>query len=164
MKPHADRPALSLIAALLIVLAACNREKAAPRTEINPMDASAAPIAGMAHGNHNPKYGGVVLMNGDLHFEIVAKEDGNYTVYFSDAARQELPAAAVANVKLGIKRPGFRSEPVELKVSDNGEYWEGKGGYVDDHETTLLVTFDYQGQMRTSDMPFFAAEAMKAGK
>src|ERR1700720_158496 len=103
MKTHADRLALSLIPPLVMMVAACNSEKAAPRTAINPMDASAASVPGMAHGNHNPKYGGVVLMNGDLHFEIVAKEDGSYAVYFSDAARQELPAAAVANVKLGIK-------------------------------------------------------------
>ena len=99
-------------------------------------------------------------MNGDLHFEIVAKEDGSYTVYFSDFARRELPAAVVSNVRLSIQRPGYRGEPVEMKVSDNGEYWEGKGGYVDDKETTLQIFFDYQGQPRTSDMPFFAAQAM----
>jgi len=96
-------------------------------------------------------------MNGDLHFEIVAKDDGHYTVYFSDAARRELPATAVSNVKLSIHRPGFRGEPVDMKVSDNGEYWQGQGGNVDDKETTLQIFFDYQGETRTSDMPFFAA-------
>ncbi|MBV8843646.1 MAG: hypothetical protein JO307_12630 [Bryobacterales bacterium] len=141
---------------LLGALAGCNGESA-PRTAISPADASAAPIPGMAHGNHNPKYGGVVLMNGDLHFEIVAKDDGHYTVYFSDAARRELPATAVSNVKLSIHRPGFRGEPVDMKVSDNGEYWQGQGGNVDDKETTLQIFFDYQGETRTSDMPFFAA-------
>ncbi len=146
-----------------VILAACG-DSAAPRTAISPMDASAVSVPGMAHGNHNPKYGGVVLMNGDLHFEIVAKDDGDYTVYFSDAARRELPASAVSNARLCIQRPGFRGEPVELKISDNGEYWEGKGASVSDKETTLQIMFDFQGQPRTSDMPFFAAQAMKVGR
>jgi hypothetical protein len=146
-----------------LILSACG-DGAAPRTSISSAEASTVSAPGMAHGNHNPKYGGVVLMNGDLHFEIVAKEDGSYSVYFSDAARRELPASAVSNARLSIHRPGFRGEPVELKISGNGEYWEGKGGFVDDHETTLQIFFDFQGQPRTSDMPFFAAEAMKAGK
>src|ERR1700693_5616691 len=89
-----------LALAAMIAANACSREKTAPRTSINPMDATAAPVAGMAHGNHNPKYGGVVLMNGDLHFEVVAKAEGSYTVYFSDATRQELPASAVSDVRL----------------------------------------------------------------
>ena len=150
--------------ALLLSLGGCSRESAAPRTSISPMDANAAPVAGMAHGNHLPKYGGVVLMNQDLHFEIVAKESGDYKVYFSDAARRELPASAASDVKLSIQRPGFRGEPVDLKISDNGEYWVGKGGFVDNKDTDLQIFFNYQGQQRTSDMPFFAAEAMKAGK
>jgi hypothetical protein len=128
------------------------------------MDASAAPVAGMAHGNHIPKYGGVVLMNGDLHFEIVDNESGDYRVYFSDAARRELPGSAVSGVKLSIQRPGFRGEPVDMKIGENGEYWVGKGGFVDNRETDLQIFFNYQGQQRTSDMPFFAAEAMKASK
>jgi hypothetical protein len=106
----------------------------------------------------------VVLMNGDLHFEIVANADGNCTVYFSDATRQELPASAVSDVRLSIVRPGFRGEPVEMKISDTGESWEGKGGNVDDRDTTLRITFNFQGLQRISEMPFFAAEAIKASK
>ena len=121
-------------------------------------------MAGMAHGNHNPKFGGVVLMNGELHLEVVAKEDGNYTVYFSDPARQDLPASVVSDVKLSIKRPGFRGEPVDMKISDTGDSWEGKGGFVDNHDTMLSVSFLAQGKQCTSDMPFFAAEDMKLSK
>lgn len=164
MKCYAGHALEMFALALVTALASCGGEKSGPRTSISSADASAAPIPGMAHGNHNPKYGGVVLMNGDLHFEIVAKEDGSYTVYFSDFARRELPAAAVSHVRLSIQRPGYRGEPVEMKVSDNGEYWEGKGGYVDDKETNLQIFFDYQGQPRTSDMPFFAAQAMKVSR
>ena len=54
-------------------------------------------MAGMAHGNHNPKYGGTVLMNGDMHFEVVLNRDGTYHVYFSDARAQR--AARVDGVR-----------------------------------------------------------------
>jgi len=104
-------------------------------------------------------------MNGDLHFEIVAKDSGDYRVYFSDAARRELPATSVSKVRLSIRRPGFRGEPVDMKVSDNGEYWVGKGGNVDDKGTDLQIFFDNQGEPRTSDMPFFAtAQTLNTGK
>src|SRR5450755_1211711 len=145
----------------------CSSTNAAPpHTAITAADAAAtgAPVAGMAHGNHNPKFGGVVLMNGELHLEVVAKEDGNYTVHFSDAARQELPASVVSDLHISIKRPGFRGEPVDMKISDSGDSWEGKGGFVDNHDTMLSVAFTAQGKQCTSDMPFFAAEDMKLTK
>src|SRR5215472_5392582 len=110
---------LGTLVMAVLATSSCSHDSAAPRTSISPMDANAAPVAGMEHGNHIPKYGGVVLMNQDLHFEIVAKESGDYKVYFSDAARRELPASAVSDVKLSIQRPGFRGEPVDLKISDN---------------------------------------------
>jgi hypothetical protein len=150
-----------------IFASSCSSTNAAPpRTTITAADAAAsgAPVAGMAHGNHNPKYGGVVLMNGELHLEVVAKEDGNYTVYFSDAARQDLPASVVSDLHISIKRPGFRGEPVDMKISDSGDSWEGKGGFVDNHDTMLSVSFTSQGKQCTSDMPFFAAEDMKSSK
>jgi hypothetical protein len=149
--------AVCLVAGL-VVLTGCSREAPAPRTVIAASD---APATGMAHGNHDPKYGGFVLMNGEMHMEIVAKEDGRYTVYFSDAARRELPATVVSDVKLGITRTGFRAEPVDLKISDTGESWEGKGGFVDDRDATLKITFLYQGKLCTSDMPFFAGQPQK---
>ncbi len=51
-----------------------------------------------------------------------------------------------------------------MKISDTGESWVGQGGNVDDRDTTLRILFNFQGQQRISEMPFFAAEAMKAGK
>jgi hypothetical protein len=155
-----------ILAGAAFTASSCSSGKVAPHTSITAADAAAtgAPIAGMAHGNHNPKYGGVVLMNGELHLEVVAKEDGDYTVFFSDAARQELPASVVSDLKITIKRPGFRGEPVDMKISDTGDNWAGKGGFVDDRDTMLSVSFTNQGKQCTSDMPFFAAEDMKISK
>jgi hypothetical protein len=146
--------------AIAVGLWGCD-SKPAPRTAIAASD-SGAPVPGMVHGNHNPKYGGVVLMSGDLHFEIVDDESGRYAVYFSDAARNELPASAVSNVRLTIERPKFRGEPVDMKISDTGERWEGMGGSVDDRDTDLRIDFNYQDKPYTSDMPFFAGKPQKA--
>jgi hypothetical protein len=151
-----------LIIGGVLIAGGCDREKAIPRTSISPVDASDAPVAGMAHGNHNPKYGGVVLMNGDLHFEVVAKEEGHYTLYFSDAARRELPASVVTGVHLAVKRPGFRAEGVDLNVDPSGDSWVGTGGSVDDRNTDLRISFTYQGQQIATEIPFFAAQAQKA--
>jgi len=149
-------------AAMLLASSGCGREEEAPRTSINPSDPGGAPVGNMAHGNHDPKYGGVVLMNGELHFEMVAKAEGSYSVYFSDFARRELPASVVSGLKLAIKRPGFRAEPVDMQISPTGENWQGRSGSVDDKDTDIRVMFTYQGKPATSDMPFFAAGAQKA--
>jgi len=151
-----------LATGVLIASSGCGREEDAPRTSINVADTGGAPMGNMPHGNHDPKYGGVVLMNGELHFEMVAKAEGTYTVYFSDFARRELPASAVSGLTLAIKRPGFRAEPVEMQISSNGESWEGRSGSVDDKDTDIRISYTYQGKLCTSDMPFFAAGAQKA--
>ena len=148
-----------LILTALALASSCTREKPAPRTGAAASDSGGAPVSGMAHGNHNPKYGGVVLMHGDMHFEIVAREDGRITVYFSDAARRELPASVVSDVKVTILRPGVhRGEQVDMKINDTGEYWEGRAGYVQDRDTELTITYIFQGEFQQSDMPYFAAQ------
>ncbi len=148
-----------LTLAALALASSCTREKPAPRTGAAAPDSGGAPVSGMAHGNHIPKYGGVVLMHGDMHLEIVAREDGRITVYFSDAARRELPASVVSDVRVTIQRPGFRrGEQVEMKINDAGECWEGLAGYVQDHDADLTITYMFHGEFQQSDMPYFAAQ------
>ncbi len=108
-------------------------------------------------GNHDAKYNGVVMMTGTLHLEIVANRDGEYQVYLSDEARQELPASAVKDMKFSVIRPGIRGEPVEMKINDTGDRWEGKGGSVLESESSILVSFGYQGERLSTDLPFAAA-------
>lgn len=147
-----------LILIALLLASSCTREKPAPRTAVAAADSGAAPVAGMAHGNHDPKYGGVVLMRGDMHLEIVAREDGHITVYFSDAARQELPASVVSDVKVTVTRPGVHGgEHVDMKIDDSGESWEGRAGYVQDHDANLAISYLFHGELQQTDMPYFAA-------
>lgn len=145
------------VAGMLAAMTACSEEPAAPRTVI-AADAETIPnAAGMAHGDHNPKYNGAVMMTGNLHLEVVANRDGHYQIYFSDEARQALPAAAVKELKLAAVRPGIRGEPVEMKINETGERWEGKGGNVIESESSILVSFSYQGERMSTDVPFQAA-------
>lgn len=140
----------------LLALAGCSSDPPAPRTALA---ASLDPKAegGMAHGSHDPKYNGVVMMTGNLHLEIVANRDGEYQVFFSDEARQELPASVVKDMKFSVIRPGIRGEPVVMKINESGEKWEGKGGSVLEKESSILVSFSFQGERMSTDLPFAAA-------
>src|SRR3954466_13521081 len=77
------------------VTGACGREEEpAPALVVPPAGAAATSAGTVPHGDHNPHFGGLVLMNGDLHFEVVLTRDGSARVYFRAATRAELPAAA----------------------------------------------------------------------
>jgi len=93
------------------------------------------------HGNHDPKYGGVVLMNGDLHFEVVLRPDGRHQVYFSDATRAELPAAIASSVTVTVTRASGAPETIDLHIDESGEYWAGQGRPVDGPAPTARVAY-----------------------
>ena len=116
------------------------------------------PTQGMKHGNHVPKYGGVVLMNGDLHFEVVLKNSGSYTVYFSDAAREELPASTVSNVTVTVKRPKLEPEVVHLRIGETGENWVGSGAAITSPSTEIRVDYLFHGQTFNAQVPFSIPE------
>ncbi len=112
----------------------------------------------MPHGNHDPKYGGVVLMNGDLHFEVVLRPDGRHQVYFSDAIREELPASIASSVDVTVTRPGVAPETVTLHIDESGESWTGRGRPVDDPaQTTARIAYTVQATPYWIDVPFMPA-------
>jgi hypothetical protein len=141
----------TLVCAALI--AACGGD-ATPA--LNPQPAIAAPAGGAAvpHGDHNPHFGGIVLMNGDQHFEVVLGRDGNVRVYFSDAMRNELPAAAASDVTIAITQRAQPPEVVALHIDDSGESWIGRGRPVDDPAATARITYTSRGAPYFIDVPF----------
>jgi hypothetical protein len=148
---------LPTVAACAWLAASCGGERdATPSLAAQPVPAAAASPAGgtVAHGDHNPHYGGIVLMNGDLHFEVVAGRNGACRVYFSDATRTELPAATASDVTITVMRKGQTPEVVTLHIDDSGESWIGRGRPVDDDGATIRVTYTAQGKPYFIDVPF----------
>jgi hypothetical protein len=149
------KPCLLLIAAISV--AACGRG-AAPRDvapNVSPAPANPGPTETVPHGNHDPKYGGVVLMNGDLHFEVVLGRDGTHQVYFSDAVRDELPASMASQVSVTVTREGAAPETVGLQIDESGESWVGRGRPVDDPlRTSARIAYTVQGKPYWIDVPF----------
>ena len=141
------------VAACAGLAVSCGRGSDAPPA-LNPLPAAASSAGTVPHGDHNPHYGGIVLMNGDLHFEIVAGRNGTCRVFFSDATRSELPAATASAVTVTISQKGKTPEVVALHIDDSGESWIGQGHPVEDPAATLRVAYTSQGKPYFIDVPF----------
>jgi hypothetical protein len=148
------------VAANLCFASACSRGVADSEGRQKSSDAMPPGAAAtVPHGNHDPKYGGVVLMNGDLHFEVVLGREGRYQVYFSDALREELPASIASNVSVTVTRAGAAPEAVILQIDESGESWIGRGRPVDDPaHATARVAYTSQAGPYWIDVPFTARE------
>src|SRR5712691_12800435 len=68
----------------------------------------------LAHLDHSPRHGGLVLMNGDTHFEVVVDAESRYAVYFTDAVRAPLPASAALEVHVAVTPNGRPAQIIPL--------------------------------------------------
>jgi len=152
-----------VVALLAVACAACGRghesDVEPPPVATAPIQATAGAAAGstgtMPHGDHNPHHGGIVMMKGDLHFEVVADPSGRYRVYFTDASRADLPASIAQSVALTVHRPNEPDEPIPMHIDDSGESWEGSGKAVDDPAgATVRTAFTLQNEPYWIDLPF----------
>lgn len=151
------------IAAVTVVAAACG-SAARDDVAVGARDASSPPIAApvvatgaMPHGDHNPHHGGVVMMKGDLHYEVVLDPRGRaHHVYFTDATRQDLPASIASAVSLTIRRANAADESIPLAIDGAGESWIGSGRPVSDPaSTTARVAFTLKNEAPYwIDLPF----------
>jgi len=118
--------------------------------------ASAAPAAsgGMAHGDHNPHHGGVVYMYDDMHYEVVLDPGGHHRVYFTDSAREDLPASVASSVTFTVERPKGPPETVNGTIDAHGESWTVDGQPVADKDTSVRVSFAARGSQYWIDVPF----------
>jgi len=146
--------------ALAVLFGSCGRGgDATPTLAAQPPAAAAAATDAnggvMPHGDHNPHYGGIVLMNGDEHFEVLASRDGACRVYFSDAMRAELPAATASDVTVTISQKGHAPDVVKLRIDDSGESWIRRGRPVEDPASAnLRVAYTSHGKPYFIDVPF----------
>jgi len=158
---HAVADLTACGACAIVLFAACS----GGRTEMSnsgvarsgtPAASPGSPPPTLPHGDHNPHHGGVVMMKGDLHYELVFDPTGRaHQLYFSDAIREDLPAAFASAASLTLKRPGEPEETVPLEVDDTGESWIGSGRPVaDPARTTVRVSFTIENEPYWIDVPF----------
>ena len=91
-----------------------------------PKDAQHAGIT-TPHGDHSARHGGMVLMNGEVHYEVVLDRGGRHRLWFSDAVREDVPASQAARVTMVIARKGVADESLALAIDDSGESWVAAG-------------------------------------
>jgi hypothetical protein len=111
------------------------------------------PHSSPAHGDHTPRHGGIVYMKGDLHFEVVLSRSGTHRVYFSDAARAELPAATASEVSLTIFSGG-REETVKAEVDEAGESWIASAKTITGGDSMVRVAFVVGAEPYWIDVPY----------
>jgi hypothetical protein len=99
----------------------------------------------------------MVYMKGDLHFEVVLQSSGAHRVYFSDAARADLPASTASHVSLTISREGAPDELLTAEVDESGESWLATGTPVSGDDVTARVAFAVNGEPYWIDVPFIEA-------
>ncbi|MGE3274030.1 MAG: hypothetical protein AB7O67_02885 [Vicinamibacterales bacterium] len=144
----------------IVLVAACSGspEPAAPATDTTPTQApNDSEHAGltMPHGDHSPQHGGMVMMNDDLHFEVVFDRGGKHQIWFTDAVRSELPATVASDVTLTLTRPGQPDEVLPLTVDDYGESWVANGRPVEGDDVMVKIAYNVSGTPFEVEVPFF---------
>ena len=93
-------------------------------------------------------------MNGNLHFEVVLRRDGNHRLYFSDAARAALPAATASEVTLTFSSGESPGHMLSAEVDGNGESWIIKGSPPTGADVTARVGFVVDDEPYWIDVPY----------
>lgn len=143
---------------VLALAAGCADEPVAPAATasapaVSPADPQHQGMVG-AHGDHSPHKGGMVLMNGDIHYEVVFARDGAHHIWFTDPVRAELPASVAAKVTMVITRPGEPEEVLTLAIDDSGESWVARGKPVTGNDAYVKITYLLQGEPHEVEIPF----------
>lgn len=152
-----ERAILMSIFAAATTSVACSRPDPPAPSRASPPAVNDAQHRGITepHGDHRPMHGGMVLMSGDLHYEVVFDRSGRHHVWFTDAVRMELPASVASDVQMVVVRPGTPPERVELEIDETGESWVAHGRAVDGENVIVTVSYSVQGKPYEIELPFF---------
>ncbi|MEM1191709.1 MAG: hypothetical protein AAGI72_24490 [Pseudomonadota bacterium] len=125
-----------------------------------PSDEMPAAHGGGGHGDHNPRFGGLVLMYGGLlHFELVGRPEGGVELHLSDEMRVPMPALTVTDVTVEIERPDGSFESVSMSLSEAGDFWRGQSAPLTDQEqTTVHLAFVAFGDPYVYALPLAALQ------
>ena len=142
-----------------LLMAACSSKppeqpSAAPP---KPNDTQHAGIT-TPHGDHSPHHGGIVLMKGELHYEVVIDPNGRHSIWFSDAVREDLPASVASKVVMIVSRPQAGPESLTLAIDDNGESWIATGKPVAGKDVMVTVSFVARGEPFEIEIPYVPSQ------
>lgn len=108
------------------------------------------------HGDHSPHHGGMVLMTGELHYEVVLDPKGRHSVWFTDAVREDLPASVASKVEMTVMRPNVKPERLTLTIDESGESWVASGQPVAGNDVIVKLAFVARGEAVEIEIPFLA--------
>ncbi|XXF75174.1 cupredoxin domain-containing protein [Myxococcaceae bacterium GXIMD 01537] len=103
----------------------------------------AAAPTGMREHDHTPLQGGMVLMVGDLHLEVLAKPQGEVHVYLTDSFRRPLPTAGRKGTLELTTASGVRSAP--LAPEPGGRYLLAKFGTFTEPQVEATLRLPVEG-------------------
>ncbi len=144
-----------LVGLIGVLAVACSREATTPTPQTNmaPRDAQHQGIT-TPHGDHSPHHGGMVLMNDELHYEVVFDRDGRHRIWFTDAVREDLPASIARGVRMTIARPNQPPEALTLDIDEAGESWVASGKPVAGDNVMVKINYVVQGSPHEVEIPF----------
>jgi len=132
------------------------------RTRLTGLFAALLAAAGVtfAHDEHAPhfdapQHGGVVLeFHEEIHYELVVTQVGQQLqIWLSDAHRRPLAAAEVTDLVAEIGHPGNKTEPVDMRISDDGGSWIG-AVHLKDPADIVRIGFTYHTMTATSSTKY----------
>jgi hypothetical protein len=124
-----------------------------PAASTTPKDAQHQGIT-TPHGDHSPHHGGLVLMNGELHYEVILSPAGRHQVWFTNAVREDLPASIARDVTMVVTRPKEAPETIALAIDDAGESWVAQGRPVISGDAMVKLSYSVQGHPHEIEIPF----------
>ena len=142
-----------LVIAALLLSAACSKPaEPKPESAKKPADSQHAGIT-TPHGDHSPHHGGLVLMNGEVHYEIVFDSQGKHRVWFSDAVRADLPASMASDVVMAVTPKMGAAMTFALKIDDSGESWVADGSQPLAGGDMVKLTYKLRGEPFEIEIP-----------
>jgi hypothetical protein len=153
LKSVLSAPSVALV--LLLLSAACSSPPASTPVEsaAKPKDSAHAGIT-TPHGDHSAHHGGMVLMNGETHYEVVFDRGGKHRVWFSDAVREDLPASIASRVGMTVTRPGgAAAEALALQIDESGESWVANGQPISGSDVMVKLSIVARGEPYEIEIP-----------